>query len=271
MNPFNTSLRERKKMDELQKVGLEAALKAGRILKENLDKKFSIGYKADKNIVTEIDMVAERVILETIKKRFPDHSILTEEKGEEVKKSPFKWIIDPLDGTTNYAHGFRIFCVSIGIEKDGEVIFGVVYDPMGEELFTATRNGGAYLNNMRISVSSTDSLSDSLLATGFPYDLKKNPNNNLAHFNNFAFHAQSIRRAGSAALDLCYVACRIFDGFWEPGLNPWDVAAGSLIVEEAGGVMSDFAGREFSIYKKETLASNGKIHQAMVDILSKNS
>ena len=255
-------------MDELQKVALEAALKAGKILKENIGKNFSVSYKSDKNLVTDVDKLAEKTILGIIKERFPAHSILTEEKGEESKRSPFKWIIDPLDGTTNYAHGFRIFCVSIGIEKDGEVILGVVYDPANEELFTATKNGGAYLNNIKISVSSISSIADSLLATGFPYYIKKNPNNNFDNFKNFAFHAQAIRRAGSAALDLCYVACGRFDGFWESGLNPWDVAAGSLIVAEAGGFVSDFSGKEFSIHKKETLASNGKIHQEMVNILS---
>ena len=255
-------------MDELQKVALEAALQAGKILKDNIGKNFSVSYKADKNLVTDIDKLAENAILGIIKKRFPSHSILTEEKGEESRSSSFKWIIDPLDGTTNYAHGFRIFCVSIGIEKDGEIISGVVYDPANEEIFTANKNGGAYLNNIRISVSSVSSMADSLLSTGFPYDIKKNPNNNFDNFKNFAFRAQAIRRAGSAALDLCFVACGRFDGFWESGLNPWDVAAGSLMVSEAGGLVSDFSGKDFSVYKKETLASNGKIHQDMAEILS---
>ena len=255
-------------MDELQKVALEAALQAGKILKDNIGKSFSVSYKSDKNLVTDIDKLAENAILGIIKERFPDHSILTEEKGEESRSSSFKWIIDPLDGTTNYAHGFRIFCVSIGIEKDGEIISGVVYDPANEEIFTANKNGGAYLNNIRISVSSVSSMADSLLATGFPYDIKKNPNNNFDNFRNFALSAQAIRRAGSAALDLCFVACGRFDGFWESGLNPWDVAAGSLIVSEAGGLVSDFRGKDFSVYKKETLASNGKIHLDMAEILS---
>ncbi|OGL42033.1 MAG: inositol monophosphatase [Candidatus Schekmanbacteria bacterium RIFCSPHIGHO2_02_FULL_38_11] len=256
-------------MDELQKVAIEAALKAGKILRDNVDKKFSIDYKSEKNLVTAIDTAAEKAILGIINEKFPSHSILTEENGEETRDSNFKWIIDPLDGTTNYAHGFRMFCVSIGIEKNGEVIFGVVYDPIADELFTGIKNSGAFLNNKRIFVSKIKSLSDSLLATGFPYDIEKNPKNNLNHFSRFSFNAQAIRRAGSAALDLCYVACGRFDGFWESGLNPWDVAAGGLIVSEARGMVSDFSGKDFSIYRRETLASNGKIHQQMMKTLSK--
>ena len=258
-------------MDELQQVAIDAALKAGKILKDNVDKRFSIDYKSEKNIVTAIDKTAEKAIFEVIKEKFPNHSILSEEEGEESRDSNFKWVIDPLDGTTNYAHGFRMFCVSIGIEKNGEVIFGVVYDPIANEMFTAGKNKGAFLNNEKISVSSIDSLVDSLLATGFPYDIKKNPKNNINHFSNFCFNAQAVRRAGSAALDLCYVACGRFDGFWETGLNPWDVAAAGLIVREAGGMISDFTGKDFSIYKRETLASNGKIHKEMMKILSMNN
>lgn len=256
-------------MDELQRVAIDAALKAGKILKDNVDKRFSVDYKSEKNLVTAIDTAAEKSIFKVIKEKFPSHSILSEEKGEETRDSDFKWIIDPLDGTTNYAHGFRMFCVSIGIEKNGEMIFGVVYDPMANEMFAGIKNGGAFLNNKKISVSSIDSLEDSLLATGFPYDIKKNPKNNIKHFSNFAFNAQAIRRAGSAALDLSYVACGRFDGFWESGLQPWDVAAAGLIVMEAGGMISDFSGKDFSIYRRETLASNGKIHQEMMEMLCK--
>jgi myo-inositol-1(or 4)-monophosphatase len=176
--------------------------------------------------------------------------------------------VDPLDGTTNFAHGFPLFCVSIALEQRRESILGVVYDPMRDELFAAERGGGATLNNRPIRVSATREIGKSLLSTGFPYDITTSRLNNLDHWANFAMHAQALRRVGAAALDLCYVACGRFDGFWELSLNPWDMAAGALIVTEAGGRVTDFQGRSFSNYKPEVIASNGLIHDSMVEVIA---
>lgn len=256
-------------MREMLGVAIEAAKEAGKILKENLGKSIEIGFKGDINLVTDIDLKSEKTIVQIIRNKYPDHQVLTEEGEGQKGTSSHKWIIDPLDGTTNYAHGYPCFCVSIAFEKNGDVLFGVIYDPVLDELFTAEKGGGACLNGRKIRVSSTDKLIHSMLATGFPYDLRESQNNNLIHFNNFIMNAQAIRRAGSAALDLCYVAMGRFDGFWELKLSPWDVAAGSLIVREAGGIVSDFKGGAFDIYSKEILASNGKIHDGMVEVLKR--
>ena len=179
------------------------------------------------------------------------------------------WVVDPLDGTTNYAHGFPMFCVSIALEIEGRVDVGVVYDPMRDELFTATRGGGAHLNGKPIKVSEETELGESLIATGFPYDLRTSDVNNLDHWNAMIYKVQAVRRAGSAALDLCYLATGRFDGFWELKLHPWDVAGGGLIVEEAGGKVTDLAEGPFSVYSQEILASNGNIHSQMSEILKK--
>lgn len=256
---------------DIKNTAVSAAKTAGLMLREHLGKAGRIDFKGAVNIVTEMDKKAEDLILEMIKKDFPDHAILTEERAEIVTGSPKRWIIDPLDGTTNYAHGFPFFCVSIGFEDSGDIKLGVVYNPMLDELFIAEKGKGAYLNGKRIHVSSTADLGRSLLATGFPYDLRQSNENNLDHFANFAVRAQAIRRAGSAALDLSYTACGRFDGFWEMKLHPWDVAAASLIVKEAGGVLTDFKGGPFTIHGRECLASNGLIHQSMLDVLIKKN
>ena len=247
---------------------VDAALIAGRLLKGALGKEFDVEFKGEIDIVTELDRAAEREIISIIEARHPEHGILTEESTERITKSEYRWIIDPLDGTTNFSHGFPVFCVSIALERDSQVVLGVVYDPTREELFTATLSGGAYLNGESIHVSETDELGTSLLATGFPYDIRTSVENNLNHFADFAVRAQAIRRAGSAALDLCYVACGRFDGFWEMKLRPWDIAAGTLIVREAGGRVTDFAGIESTkIENERLLASNGLIHDTMSDTL----
>lgn len=248
---------------------VEAAQRAGALLKEHLGRAGKIEYKGAVNIVTELDRKSEDLIIEAILKAFPGHGILTEEREELKTKSKYRWIIDPLDGTTNYAHGFPFFCVSIAFEDAGVVRFGAIYDPMLDELFTAERGKGAYLNGRLIHVSDVEDLSRSLLATGFPYDLRTSKDNNLDYFTAFTLRAQAIRRAGSAALDLCYIASGRFDGFWELKLKPWDVAAAALIVKEAGGEVSDFKGEEFSIHGNECLASNGLIHSEMLRVLSK--
>ncbi len=189
--------------------------------------------------------------------------------NEILSASKYRWVIDPLDGTTNYAHGFPFFCVSIALEEDQQVVLGVVYDPNFDELFVAEKGKGAFLNGGRITPSITSQISDALLATGFPYDIRTSNQNNIKEFSRFALMARAIRRPGSAVLDLCYVACGRSDGFWELKLQPWDMAAGSFIVTEAGGIVTDLGGQTFCLDSREILASNGKIHQAMVDVLKK--
>jgi myo-inositol-1(or 4)-monophosphatase len=267
-------------VEEHRNIAIQAALKGGEILNEHRGKVNSIGYKDEVNLVTEVDRISEEAILQIIKENFPDHAILTEESGEfipesERTESVYRWVVDPLDGTTNYAHGFPMYCVSVALEKNGEIILGVVYNPNLDELFVAEKRKGAFLSNQarnteesqRISVSQTTELSQSLLATGFPYDIRKSKIDNLDHFANFYKKAQAVRRGGSAALDLCYLAVGRFDGFWELKLSPWDTAAGTLMVEEAGGKVSNFSGGPFNIHLKEILASNEKIHQQMIEVL----
>lgn len=256
-----------KEYKEFKKIAIKAALKAGDILNKNRGRVKKVDYKGKINIVTEIDLLSEKTILKIIKKNFPDHSILTEESREQKTDSIYKWIIDPLDGTTNYARDFPSYCISIALEKEGKVILGVVYNPLLNELFTTEIGEGAFLNRRRIYVSSTRDLSKSFLATGFPYDIRESQITNLDHFANFAVRSLAIRRAGSAALDLCYLAVGRFDGFWELKLSPWDTAAVALLVKEAGGKVTDFENEKYSIYSKHILATNGRIHQQMIEIL----
>jgi myo-inositol-1(or 4)-monophosphatase len=240
---------------------------AGQLLLAHFRDDHQISKKGRIDLVTEMDVRAEKLIVDQIRLRFPDHEILAEEQGSHAGNGPYKWIIDPLDGTTNYAHGYRFFSVSIAIEWERELILGVVYDPVTEELFSATKGQGATLNNHPIHVSDENQLIDSLLVTGFSYD-QEEIKKNLEYFNRMILHSRAIRRDGSAALDLCYVACGRFEGFWEVSLKPWDVAAGRLIVEEAGGTVTNFRGSPSTIYRPELLASNGKIHGAMMALLT---
>ena len=249
------------------KAAVKAAHEAGRMLRENLDTSREIVYKGEVDLVTNFDNLSQQMIYDRLVKDFPDHDFVTEEGLDRNKGNAYRRIIDPLDGTTNYAHRFPFFSVSIALEFDGRIICGVVYDPVRDETFSGTKGDGAFLNGDRINVSALDDLDKSLLATGFPYDLRESEENNIAHFNHFLTRAQAIRRCGSAALDLCYVDCGRFDGFWELKLKPWDVAAASLIVQEAGGLLTDFNNKEFSIYSHETLGTNGLIHQQMLDVL----
>ncbi len=244
-----------------------AARKSGKLLKENLGKTNHVEFKGEIDLVTEMDKNSETIIIESLLSAFPDYGILSEEGEELNASSPTRWIIDPLDGTTNYAHAYPVFSVSIALEDNGNIIFGLVYDPVHDELFSAEKGKGAFLNAAPIHVSTTPQLDKSLLATGFPYDIRSSEKNNLNHFCRFALKAQAIRRAGSAALDLCYVACGRFDGFWELKLKPWDVAAGTLIVKEAGGTVTDFSGNNFDIFSGNILASNKNIHDSMLNVL----
>lgn len=253
-------------------IAIEAAKEAGKFLKHNLGKVREINLKSgqEKNLVTEIDKKSEELIVGIIRKHFPTHDILAEESGNEYgKKSEYKWIIDPLDGTTNFTHGLPIFCISIGLERKGELIAGVIYDPNLNELFSAEKGRGAFLNGRRLRVSQTSSLKQSLLVTGFPYNVTENPDNCIEHFVNFLFEGQAIRRMGSAAIDLAYVAASRYDGFWEVNLNAWDMAAGVLLIREAGGKVTGFTGEEIDIYGKRVVASNGLIHDEMVGLIMK--
>ncbi|HTF99303.1 MAG TPA: inositol monophosphatase family protein [Nitrospirota bacterium] len=248
-------------------IAKQAARTSGEILRNNIRGVRTVTYKGDINLVTEMDMMSERAIVKVLRSVFPDHSIVAEEETDIRTASPFTWIIDPLDGTTNYAHGYPCFSVSLAQAREGDVILGVVYDPMRDELFSASKSGGAYLNGEKIAVSKTDDLIRSLLATGFPYDRTVSEKNNLDYFQNLLMASQEVRRDGSAALDLCYVAMGRFDGFWELKLKPWDVAAGSLILAEAGGVVTDLSGYAFDMHAEEILATNGLIHKAMLEII----
>jgi len=250
---------------------VEIAKSAGKFLKDNEGKISEIKEKGSfTNLVTNVDKGSETLIKNFIIENFPGHGILAEEGGAISPTSDYKWIIDPLDGTTNYTHAYPVYCVSIGVEHKGEVVAGVVYDPNFDEMFSAEKGSGSFLNGRKLGVTATDSLERSLLATGFPYDIKKNPFNCVQHFNEFLMTAQAIRRLGSAALDICYVAAGRMDGFWEVNLHPWDTAAAVLITTEAGGKVTDFTGGKYSIYQKNILLSNGLIHEQMIEVLKRN-
>ena len=266
---------DRRSEKTFPEIGVKAARAGGKILLDFFEKELRIDYKGEKNLVTDADRGAEAIIVETIRSSFPDHRFLGEEGGSysgsgetTSAESIYKWIIDPLDGTTNFAHTFPMFCVSIALERSGEIVFGVVLDPVRDEIFLAETGQGATLNGRPIRVSKTEQLNDSLLVTGFAYDIRRNLEHNLDHFTNFSIRAQGIRRTGTAALDLCYVAMGRLDGFWEMKLSPWDTAAGALICGEAGGRVTTFKGAPASIYLKEILATNGKIHSEMIDVLA---
>jgi myo-inositol-1(or 4)-monophosphatase len=251
---------------------IAASKEAGALLLGYVRSGFHIEHKTPTNLVTDADHASEQCIIDRIRTRFPTHRFLAEERGRvEQSPSPYLWVIDPLDGTTNFAHGYPTYCVSIGLEYQGRCILGVVYDPSRDELFTAVEGRGAQLNGQSIHVSDMVSLDGSLLVTGFAYDIRECLQNNLDHFVKFSLKAQGMRRTGSAALDLCYVAAGRFDGFWEVKLNPWDMAAGSVIVREAKGCLTNFCGDNLSIYGRELVASNGHIHQAMLKVLNEGT
>lgn len=250
-----------------KRFAMDLAQKSGLLLKKKFNNTHKIKYKGDIDIVTEADKMSEDLIIDEIKRNFPDHGILSEESPAITGSGKLRWIIDPLDGTTNYSHGYPVFCVSIALENEGVIVLGVIYDPMREDMFVAVRGEGAYLNKKKINVSSVKDISRSLLATGFPYDIRESKNNNLDYFNAMAVKVQAIRRAGSAALDIAYLAAGRFDGFWELKLKPWDTAAGCLMVEEAGGVISDITGQKWHLQSPNLIASNGLIHEQMMEIL----
>ncbi|MEP7146189.1 MAG: inositol monophosphatase family protein [bacterium] len=248
---------------------IKAALEAGKILKENFGGNFKIMSKdVLSNLVTEIDKRSEDKIFEIIKKDYPGHYILSEEAGALVQDSEYKWLIDPIDGTVNYAHSIPLTCVSIALEKKGEVIMGAVYNPMSGEFFFGEKGQGAFLNDVKISVSKIDDLKRSLLVTGFPYDSSSYKPDPVAVFKKFIMLDVPVRRLGSAAMDLCWTACGRFEAFWEYNLNAWDVAAGYIILKESGGMVTNFQGGKYSVYGKEILAANNTtILNAMLDVI----
>ena len=248
-------------------VAIDVAREAGRILGEHYGRAKQVRFKGEVDLVTEIDERSEALIVGRIQQYFPDHNILSEESGSTRSPetdSPYRWIIDPLDGTTNFAHGYPFFCVSIGLQLNGETVLGVVYAPTLDEIYVAERGSGAYLNGNRLKVSSTDTLIRSLLVTGFNYD-RATARANLSYWEHFLMHSQAVRRDGSSALNLCFVAAGRFDGYWEIGLKPWDSAAGELLVREAGGVVTDFSGKSHTLGDPVLLATNGLIQETMLE------
>ena len=256
-------------MKEFTSVAEQACRRAGEIQMEGLKRARQITYKGRINIVTDVDQACEAAIVEIIQGVFPDHDILAEEGGGKRKDSEYKWVIDPLDGTTNYTHSYPLFCTSIALEYRGEIVLGAVYEPNRGEMFLAEKGSGATMNGQKLKVSATPTLQEALLCTGFAYNIREAKDNNLNHFSDFIMEARAIRRDGVAAVDLCYVAAGRFDGFWELNLFPWDVAAGFLMIAEAGGVATDFKGEAFDIYKKEILTNNGLIHEEMLGLMQK--
>ena len=243
-------------------IAIETALEAGQILREEFERPPDIVYKGDVDLVTQADKRSERAIVAKISQYFPDHSISAEEGLGHVRSSEFRWHVDPLDGTTNFAHKYPCFSVSIALAQNGSVLAGVVYNPISNELFAAASGKGATLNGKPISVSQVATLSTSLLCTGFPVHQRR-ASNNIHYYYNFTLRSHGVRRDGSAALDLASVACGRFDGFWEFGLNAWDTAAGILLVREAGGAISDFHGADYVLGGPVVLATNSRIHQEM--------
>jgi myo-inositol-1(or 4)-monophosphatase len=246
---------------------IQLALESGRIQKKHFRGDFAVRHKGEINLVTDVDLECQARIIGLIQESFPEDEIIAEEQQNTFHSSKNRWIIDPIDGTTNYAHGYPFFCTSIAYEAQGEVIAGVVYSPIFDELFFTKKGGGAFLNGESLRVSKTASVKQALLATGFPYDINTSPKNNLSNWSRFLFRAQALRRDGSAALNLAYVAAGRFDGFWEIKLHSWDIAAASLMVTEAGGLITGLKGEEFSLYNGDLCASNGIVHEEMIRIL----
>ena len=246
-------------------VAIDIAREAGKLLEHHFEKRVAIEYKGDFNLVTVADRNSEQLIVERLQSRFPSHSILGEEGTGIEGDSGYVWHVDPLDGTTNFAHGFPFFNVSIGLWKGSEAVAGVVYDPIRKEMFSAEKDAGAYLNHQRMRVSSVNKLAESLIATGFP-SATRHQDVNVHFFHQVSMQSHGIRRAGSAALDLCYVACVRLDGFWEFALNPWDVAAGLLMVTEAGGTFGDMKGGPYELGGPTLAVSNGAIHHEMLEV-----
>jgi len=252
-------------MSQFLEVAIETAREAGAMLRHEFDRPKQISYKGEVDIVTESDRRSEALIIARLRKHFPDHAIIAEEGGGGGVGAKYCWHVDPLDGTTNFAHGYPCFAVSIGLAEDGQPVAGAVFNPVSEELFTAARGEGAYLNGKLIRVSAIEKLATSLVATGFPTHHRKR-SANINYYWEYTLRSHGVRRDGSAALDLCSVACGRFDAFWEFGLKSWDTAAGVLLVQEAGGKVSDLSGGPYGLGGPQLLASNGRIHGEMQEV-----
>lgn len=255
-------------MDQRYRIGKELTLKAGKFIRENYEGRIKIDFKGEIDIVTDIDLKAENILISGIKQNFPDDNIITEETDIEQKEAEYRWIIDPLDGTTNFSHGFPFFCVSVAVEYKSEIVSGFVYDPLREELFEVNKGEKPHLNGREIEPSKIEKLDRALLATGFPYDIRESKKNNVNFFSHIIYKAQAVRRAGSAALDLCYVACGRLDGYWELKLKPWDTAAAGLIIKQAGGIITDLSNKSENLLFNEVAASNGLIHKELLKELN---
>jgi myo-inositol-1(or 4)-monophosphatase len=275
--------------DRIAQIGRQAARAAGAVMRQNYQKPHRITLKGTIDPVTETDFQCQEIILATIRQAFPDHGFLAEERvgegggGQPPPAAPepgpgglawdadappeCRWIIDPLDGTVNFAHGFPMFCVSIAFEADGVLEYGVIYDPLRDELFEGRRAGGAFLNGRPIRVSKIEKMERALIATGFPYDIRERVPETVARLGRMLARTQGVRRGGSAALDMGYVACGRLDGFYEENLKPWDTAAGLVIVTEAGGKITTFGGEDYDIYAPNIVASNGALHDKIIDII----
>lgn len=249
-------------------IAIDLARQAGALLREGFDQVTEVNYKGEIDLITEFDLRSQQLLVEGIQQTFPNDAILAEENGL-VGEGEHCWFIDPLDGTTNFAHGIPVFVISLAFAQRSQPLLGVIYDPMRDELFHATIDGGAWLNDHRLHVSTATTLNESLLATGFPYDMRTNPDNNLNHFARLILQSRGVRRLGSAALDLAYVASGRFDGYWEMRLWPWDWGAGLLMVKEAGGLVTRIdGGEEVFAEPSSILATNGQIHDEMLDALN---
>jgi myo-inositol-1(or 4)-monophosphatase len=252
-------------MPSYLETAVDIAREAGALLSNFLERKIGFELKGTHDLVTEADRASERLVVERLRTHFPSHGIVAEEGGGHESSSQFRWYVDPLDGTTNFAHGFPVFNVTLALEQAGEIIAGVVFDPTRQELFTAEKGGGAYLNNRRIHVSKVPRLESSLVATGFP-NRRRHENVNIHFYYQMAMITHGVRRAGAAAIDLAYVACGRLDAFWEFGLNPWDMAAGLLLIHEAGGHSSDMWGGPSSVQGPHLLADNGVLHEEILQL-----
>jgi len=249
------------------RIAIDAARYAGKALLEQYNKPHQVSFKGIVDMVTEMDTLSERMVVDILRKAFPNYGVLGEEGTKSTEPYTYRWIIDPLDGTTNYSRNYPLFGVSIALEWKGEITLGVVYNPILDELFTAEKGSGAYLNGSPIHVTETTELGKSLFASGFPYDVWSSKNNNFVEWERFMKSAISVRCDGSAALDLCHTACGRLDGFWELDLEPWDLAAGALIVQEAGGVITQTNGKPFYHLERSVLAGNRYLHHQMLELL----
>lgn len=255
-------------MHEILRTAETAARQAGAYILQAMSELRQVDYKGRVDLVTNVDRGSEAIILECIRRAYPEHAILAEETGDNQQRSDWRWIIDPIDGTTNFVHGYPFFCVSIAVQFQRQTVAAVVLDPVHDEMFSALHGQGAFLNGAPLRVSPTAELGKALLATGFPYEMGDRWHRSMDYFKLFYYRTRGIRRDGAAALDLCNVAAGRFDGFWEYDLKPWDVAAGMLLVTEAGGRVSDYRGNPGSIDAGQLLASNGAIHDAMLEVLN---